>query len=232
MRNIYSVLLAAFVVSCTFTNAENVTADFCSKYDVKEYLSTYEEFGTDGVFDTMYQRIQFHFETIKKINDCQYQITGADRLKGVVTPFSGEIRIKKIIKNAGNLYDRETPSDDKMIDFYGEYELREDKRMNSSGVFKGDITFSLSLTKDNKLIDDMSEYMGDGFSNFTYHGTWTSYRSGQTKKCIWGQGRLPDTEDFDGGAGQVVPNEKYRKNGWELDDQLVPIDNPKDWWKN
>lgn len=98
MRNIYSVLLAAFVVSCTFTNAENVPADFCSKYDVKEYLSTYEEFGTDGVFDTMYQRIQFHFEAIKKINDCQYQITGADRLKGVVTPFSGEIRIKKITK--------------------------------------------------------------------------------------------------------------------------------------
>jgi hypothetical protein len=243
---ILRALLIVSIVSCStksdtkrtsdkFDNSsgqEVVTTDFCSEYDLTKFLRTYEDYGTDGVFDTIYQRIQFHFETIKKdeAENCKYLIYGADRLRGLVTPFNGKISINKVVKNAGDLYNPEIPSDEKMIDFYGNFEFREDEKVSGSGVFKGDISFSLTLNKENELIDDMGDYMGDGFSNFTYEGTWTNYKTGKIKKCVWGQGRLPNTGDFDGGAGEVIADEKYRQNGWERDNNFALIDNPKNWW--
>jgi len=207
--------------------------DKCAEFDVTGFLKTYEHFGTDGVFDTMYQRIQFHFESIKRseANKCTYLISGFDRLKGLVTPFEGEIRIHRINKNKGNIYDRETPSEDRLVEFGAVYQFREDKNVRGSGTFSGNLYFNLTLNKDYELIDDMAEYMGDGFSNFIYEGTWTSYATGQSKKCIWGEGRLPSTTDFDVGAGERFVNDKYIKNGWELNKDWQLVDNPKEWWR-
>jgi len=200
----------------------------CSSYDLVEFLNTYKDYGTDGVFDTMFHRIQFHFANIKRNenDNCTYTVSGFDRLKGLVTPFNGEIKIERIVKNQGNLYQPETPSDDRLIEFNGTFILREDKEIKGSGIFKGTVYFMLTLNKENKLVDNMGEYMGDGFSNFIYEGTWTSYTTGKIKKCIWGQGRLPNTADFDIGAGELVVNEKYLKNGWEQNDKWES----EEWW--
>jgi hypothetical protein len=207
--------------------------DKCAVFELSEFLKTEPDYGTNGVFDTMYQRIQFHFESIErdKINSCIYHINGADRLKSLVTTFSGEVKIEKIVKNVGNIYDPKVPSDDKLVEFNGTFEFREDEKTRGSGVFSGTLYFKLSQNKENKLVDDMGEYMGDGFYNFTYEGTWTSYKTGRMKKFIWGQGRFPNTGDFDIGDGEMMVNEKYLKNGWQHDDNWRLIDNPKNWWK-
>lgn len=147
-----------------------------------------------------------------------------------MTPFIGVIKIKKIIKNEGNLYFPTKPSDDKLIKFEATYEFRENKESKGSGAFKGSLSFNLTLEK-NKFLDNMSDYMGDGFSNFIYYGTWTSYLTGKTKKCILGEGRLPDTEDFDGGVAMRIVNQKYINNGWATDSNYNLLDNPKYWWK-
>ena len=90
----------------------------------------------------------------------------------------------------------------------------------------------MTLNEDNQLLDNMGEYMGDGFENFTYEGTWQNHNMGRIKQCTWGQGRLPNTEDFDVGAGGLFVNDKYRKNGWEMDkDNMNYLDNPKKWWR-
>jgi hypothetical protein len=209
----------------------DVTKSFGDKYDFSEFLATNKDVGLDGVFDETYHRIQFAFIKIEKSleNKLIYKITGADRLKGVVTQFVGTIQITKITKNEGNLYFPTKPSDDKMIDFEAIYEFRENKESKGSGIFKGALSFSLTLEK-NKFLDNMSDYMGDGFSNFIYYGTWTSYLTGKTKKCILGEGRLPDTGDFDQGDGMVIVNDKYKQNGWATDKDFRLLDNPKHWW--
>jgi len=204
----------------------------CSEFNLTEFLRTFPDYGTDGVFDSMYQRIQFHFETIERsrLDNCIYSISGFNRLKGLVTPFEGTITIEEIIKNEGNIYERGTPSEDKLIEFMGTFIFREKNTFKGSGVFQGNVYFKLTLDK-GKLLDNMGEYMGDGFSNFIYQGTWSSYTTGKIKKCIWGQGRLPDTGDFDGGVGDRFVNDKYKMNGWEMNKDWEYVDNPKEWWK-
>lgn len=61
-------------------------------------------------------------------------------------------------------------------------------------------------------------FIADGFQNNQFEGTWTSYKSGETKKCNWGDYRIPDCTWLNGcdtGAGEFGINEKYLKNGWE-----------------
>jgi hypothetical protein len=209
-----------------------VSADTCAKYNVTEFLRTYKDYGTDGVFDVMYQRIQFHFASIKRKegNSCIYIITGFDRLKGLVTPFQGEISIGSIYKNKGNFYESDIPGDDKLIEFSASFIFKEDGSVKGSGVFQGKLYFSVHLNKQGQLSDDLGEYMGDGFYNFVYDGNWTSYKTGKVKRCIWGQGRLFGTGDWDVGDGDRVVNEKYRQYGWEYKDGQL-VDNPKEWWK-
>jgi hypothetical protein len=56
--------------------------------------------------------------------------------------------------------------------------------------------------------------VADGYYNNTFVGTWKEYKTGKILKCIWGDGRLPYCFDFDGGAGELIPNDKYVANGW------------------
>lgn len=206
----------------------------CLKYDLTEFLYTDENFGTDGVFDTIYQRIQIHFERITRdsTDACIYHIIGADRLKGLVTPFEGRIQIDNIIENVGNIYERNVPSSDRLIEFYASYKFTESVSKAGSGIFEGRLTIYMTMNEDNKLLDNMGEYMGDGFENFTYEGTWQNHNMGRIKQCTWGQGRLPNTKDFDVGAGGLFVNDKYRKNGWEMDENNMNyLDNPKKWWR-
>ncbi len=230
MRIILSIILTLSVFS-TCLSQTNVTQNFGNNYDFSEFLATNKDFGLDGVFDETYHRIQFAFLKIEKSkeNNLVYKIKGADRLKGVVTDFDGEIKFTKIIKHEGNRIFPEKISDDKWIEFEATYEFREAKESKGSGIFKGNLSFDLTHDK-KRFLDNMEEYQGDGFSNFTYYGTWTSYLNGKTKKCILGQGRLPDTGDFDQGDGVVIVNNKYKQNGWETDKNFRLLDNPKHLW--
>jgi hypothetical protein len=245
MKSILILILTLGLVNCTEKKEPTESSEknphipfvdkpvYCIKYDLTEFLNTEEEFGTDGVFDTMFQRIQIHFETIARdsIDGCVYHILGADRLKGLATPFKGEIKIFQIVEHVGNLYEPEVPSDDRLINFYGSYKFEEQSSVAGAGIFEGRLTIYMTLNSDNRLVDDIGEYMGDSFTNFTYQGTWTSYKTGQTKTCTWGQGRLPDTGDFDVGAGALFVNDKYKKNGWQKDENNIEyLDNPKNWW--
>ena len=43
----------------------------------------------------------------------------------------------------------------------------------------------------------------------------SSYKTKSSKKCHWGDYRIPDCGDLDKGAGEFSVSEKYIKNGWE-----------------
>ena len=61
-------------------------------------------------------------------------------------------------------------------------------------------------------------FVADGFQNNQFQGTWTSYKTAISKKCNWGDYRIPECNwknGCDQGAGEFSINEKYSKNGWE-----------------
>jgi hypothetical protein len=71
---------------------------------------------------------------------------------------------------------------------------------------------------------DAISFSADGFSNNQFIGSWTSYKTDASKKCNWGDYRIPECGDLDIGAGELSISEKYSKNGWWI--------KPKnEWWK-
>jgi hypothetical protein len=70
--------------------------------------------------------------------------------------------------------------------------------------------------------------VADGFSNNTFVGTWTSYKTGKSKKCNFGDYRIPECEGSNGcdiGAGEFSINPKYRENGWQSYCDYMFVDN-------
>lgn len=46
-------------------------------------------------------------------------------------------------------------------------------------------------------------------------GTWTSYANNSSKRCNWGEFRIPYSGDLDIGAGEFSPDTKYLDKGWD-----------------
>ena len=65
------------------------------------------------------------------------------------------------------------------------------------------------------MLYDALDSNADGYFNNQFDGTWTSYKTGVSKMCNWGDYRIPDSKGLDGGAGEFIVNEKYKNNGWQ-----------------
>jgi len=83
--------------------------------------------------------------------------------------------------------------------------------------------------------------VADGYYNNQCKAAWTSYKTRKSKKCNWGDFRMPDSEELDQGTGDVSINEKFIKFGWETfvkaylgnheeQKKALEIEN-KAWWK-
>nr|MBP6410083.1 hypothetical protein [Pseudarcicella sp.] len=62
---------------------------------------------------------------------------------------------------------------------------------------------------------DAISFNSDGFFNNQFIGSWTSYKTNTSKKCNWGDYRIPESGNLDVGAGEFSVDEKYLKNGWK-----------------
>jgi len=92
--------------------------------------------------------------------------------------------------------------------------LYEDKKQSSTGFIKGTLKSEFIIDKKGQFRYDALSFVADGFSNNQFVGSWTSYKTNSTKKCNWGDYRIPECGDLDLGAGRVNVNEKYVKNDW------------------
>ena len=226
--------------------SKTITSGFCKAHDLSKLLGTYEKTGFDGVFDTGYWRIQIHFESVVRDNAdyTVYHVNGASRHRKVITPFSGTIKIKEVIQYDREVYWAMDTNADKSADepLYSErkskytyltadYFLSEDTNAKFSGRYTGLLTFALHETQNGTLLDNLSDYEGDGFSNFTYNGIWTSYKTRKSKLCIWGEGRLPIPDNVDVGVGEFIISERYQNNGWQRNKDFELSDDPEYWWR-
>ncbi len=96
-----------------------------------------------------------------------------------------------------------------------DYELRENPGQLKSGVFRGVTRINWYVDKQNRLHYDDVYGQGDGYCNNQFVGTWTSYTTKQTLRCNWGDYRIPNSGDFDMGAGEFSPADKYLAYGWQ-----------------
>jgi hypothetical protein len=193
-----------------------------------------------GFFGNDYHRIFIHFISVIKDseNPLKYYIYGKSRLKGHICEFNGYLLIEKAYQYTMSEFpDKETGF------VSGTYILNEDAEVKWTGFFKGDFSSEWMINDEGEYAYNGLMLVADGFSNNQFNGTWTSYTTGKTKNCNWGDFRIPESGDLDGGAGEFFPQEKYWANGWQnyVDAWLGDPDSDKatkareiefeEWWK-
>jgi hypothetical protein len=204
---------------------EGKTTDFLvaiQKFDVSD-LFTLDKFNIEN--DTVivsrlqplefigenFQRLQIRFISVIKnpSNSFEYFVYGKSRVKNNICSFQGKLTIKK-----SYLFESDEYPSIKQGNIEGEYEFYEDPDNKGTGIFKGVFTTCFYIQK-NELKYNALMWSSDGFENNQFEGKWISYKSGDTKKCNWGDYRIPDSGDLDIGAGEFGPDEKYKNFGWD-----------------
>jgi hypothetical protein len=223
----------------TYSKEDDKLNEFL-KYDFSPVWLT-GDWVQNGVLGLNYQRIQIHIDNVIKNseNPYVYSIFGKSKVNNNICDFKGEIKLLKVF-----LYedvDNEIPAEHKKYgELFASYLLSEDSTKMHSGIFKGVTECSFYLDSSERKIQlDESNSDADGYRNRDFVGIWKEYKTNQVKKCIWGDYRLPFTFDFDDGDGEMRPNDKYRKNGWQTyySEEFIELPDGKyvlkdKWWLN
>ncbi|MFT3902914.1 MAG: hypothetical protein QM727_07050 [Niabella sp.] len=164
-----------------------------------------------GFIGNDYQRLFIRFISViqNPTNPYEYLVYGKTMVKETICSFQGTITIKQ-----AKIYKSEDIPTYKQGYTICDVILYEDKKHLSTGFFKGKLTSNFIIDNKGQFRYDALMFVADGFSNNQFVGSWTSYKTNTTKKCHWGDYRIPDCGDLDIGAGEFSVNEKYVKNGW------------------
>jgi hypothetical protein len=206
------------------------------KYDFSQIFLS-DNWEQNGVLGLNYQRIQLYIDKVSKSNKKRdiYLIKGKSKIGDNICNFSGQLLLLKVF-----FFDSsDDKSKKKCGELFGRYILFGDSLQNHSGIFKGVFECSIYIDSTGKKMLLDNTYAGaDGYWNRTFVGTWTEYKNNNTKKCIWGDDRLPFTFDFDCGDGEMRVCDKYKMNGWQnFNDHSETIEVSKNkfelknkWW--
>ncbi len=193
-----------------------------------------------GFIGSNYQRFYIHFLSVSKSKNDPYKyiVSGKTKVKNNICSFKGTIAINKSI-----LYEEQ---DDKRFiqgSVYGVYKFYEDSSQPSSGYITGVLKTDFYLDNKQQIFYDDLNLIADDYCNNQFTGTWKSYKiKSMTKKCHWGDFRIPGCGDLDNGAGDFGVNNKYRNNGWQsymqstggvdstTENKARDAENEK-WWK-
>jgi len=189
----------------------------------------------NGIIGSDYQRIQMYISEVSqsKDNPAVYFIKGKSKVKNNICDFSGEIELLKLYR-----YEMADTEVSNCVYLVGKYILYEDSTQKYSGFYKGTTSCAAYIDTAHRKIklDDTSGSVW--YNNRNFVGTWTSYATNASKKCIWGDFVLPYTADLFCGDGDMKIRDKYVKNGWEsFNDGSEYIENAKGklelkdkWW--
>lgn len=164
-----------------------------------------------GFIGDDYQRFFIHFVSViqNQTNPYEYFVYGKTKVKETICSFQGTITVRQSrIYKSGDIptYKQGFAICDVI--------LYEDKKQSSTGFINGKLKSKFLIDNNGKFRYDAISFVADGFSNNQFIGSWTSYETNASKKCHWGDDRIPDCGDLDIGAGEFSINEKYLKNGW------------------
>jgi len=193
-----------------------------------------------GYIGDNYQR--FYVRFISVIQDprhpLEYMVYGKSMVKNNVCSFQGRLIIDDAqLHNNGDL----PPLKQGFIN--GSYLLFEDTDHTHTGIFKGRFQTNFYINSKGHIKYDALMLVADGFKNNQFEGTWKAYGSTASKKCNWGDFRIPDSGDLDGGAGEFSPSQQYYQSDWlgyVLQHKMNQLDvsDPEskssntNWWKD
>jgi hypothetical protein len=240
-------LLCSFLFVILFYNCANAQAtksnsfyDELKRYDLSKVFNPdsiiddgNEKFKRPeplGYIDPNYQRFQIHFISIGKDNSNPYvyNITGKTKVKDYICNFTGTITVDEATYDTSGL----------MNDIgFPEYRaglitaiviIEEYKMQPGSGIIKGKIKTDIYFDAKKDIHYSALMLIADGFFNNQIEATWTSYKTGKSKTCNWGDFRIPNSGDLDIGSGEFAVNSKYKENGWI---SYNPERLETEWWK-
>lgn len=194
------------------------------KIDFGQIFSTVKDEEEDiqnGIFGVNCYRLQmFVSDYYQQVNPREFHITGADKRGEQVYFFSGTLQIDHLLQYKYNTENSDNPQ----YVLVGHYRIVEEESTPGSGSFCGtfgiyvkvDVQYTFLDDKLNRRITlDDNAAVSDGYGNRNFVGTWTSHFTHTTLKAIWADNRIPYSFDFDCGAGEMTPCDKYIANGWE-----------------
>lgn len=172
------------------------------------------------------QRLRIKLLSVRRnaTDSACYLLTGKTQVLGHVAAFSGTLVLRHARELRRLAPNGEAASTATMQAFksarregfvLGDYELRENSVQPKNGVFQGVVRINWYVDKQDHLHYDYVYGEGDGFCNNQFVGTWTSYATGRPLRCNWGDFRIPNAGDFDSGAGEFSPADKYLPYGWQ-----------------
>ena len=230
-----------FLFGQTFAQ-ETLTSDFFTQ--IKNYnlsvvimADSIQDDGSDvfpraeilGFIGDDFQRFDIHFISMvqNKSNPYEYFAYGKTKVKNIICEFKGTITVKEAkldekdslekykYNKLNDVYEPDNSVTYKQGYVICEVALYEDQKQKNTGFIIGNLISNFLLDTKGKIQYDAYYAVGDGFSNNGFIGTWTSYKTGKSKKCNWGDYRIPESEDLDVGTGVFLINDKYVKNGWK-----------------
>lgn len=208
--------------NCTFIDVIDDTTHGHSyeKYnenlDMQKVLNE-EKSGFYGFIGLNYKRLRITFTSIvrDKNNENIYQVEGFSTVMNKnKRNFKGTFIVLSHYRLLEPSLDPLKEGDNEGFSTFS-YILKEDEKLSATGTFEGKML--VLWYKDKGEQPDYSSLFdfGDPAGNYKFLGTWTSYKTGKSQECNWGQYRIPCSGDLDIGAAEFSPNPKYYKYGWE-----------------
>jgi len=172
-----------------------------------------------GFIGDDFQRIEMIFTSITKADSRFYDVSGMSVVESNVRRFNGTIELTDAREYTNMHFGLDNLTN---VNGYkeqgiliGEYKFLEDSSQSKTGIFKGVMTLWWYIDKYGILKYDKIQWYSDSYVNNQYIGKWTSYKSGISKTCNWGEYRIPFSGDLDIGTGEFYINPKYYSKGWE-----------------
>lgn len=215
-------------------------------YDYAKLFTITDNAFVYGFIGDNFQRIRVKIISIKKdpaLPDT-YNVYGKSMVKSNIDEFRGTIKITNIRKYKQTSYgvDDELKGNGIKGEYLliGTYNFAEAATQEHAGVFKGTFSSTFYLDKNNTVFYDDIEKNADGYSNNQFVGQWVSHNNKLVKTCNWGDYRIPNSKDFDIGAGDFSPNHKYLSADWQtvrdaysssaISAKAKQVENAK-WWE-
>ena len=165
-----------------------------------------------GFIGENYQRLRMKFLSVEhdRLQPDIYAVQGKSRVRSTTCALHGELAIEHVRRNPDPDYDVEGVYKDSLIHGFftvtGAYRFIEDSTCAHAGSFQGKFISWFYLDADGRVRYDDVIDVADGYTNNEFVGDWRAKNGGTIKRCNWGDWRIPDSGEFDAGAGEFSPD--------------------------
>ena len=177
----------------------------------------------NGFFGVDNYRIEFVFTSITRdaSDPALFLVTGKNRYKKTITPFTGSIRITQLLDQQSSIPGAMELVEDSVRVVLGNFEFSEQLGTRTDGVFQGTMALDFFRNEEGEL--EIYNFPGGKYgakgTGYQFTGNWVSKSTHKTKPVMFAAFfsvmANKVLENFNIGEREIVINPKYTKLGWE-----------------